>query len=110
MKVLKPATAPKTKTALLPVLERIAAALEKIAGQEPAKKEEGKPQRRFYGRVPAFAVRDKPPKYSTCKFCNAEILWEETPNGWRTYDPTEPWPLHQCKKREQQDTANVLPG
>ena len=66
--------------------------------------------RKFYGCVPAFATCKDAPSYSRCNKCNAEIMWENTPNGWRSYDPTSPFPLHNCKKRAAQDTADLLPG
>jgi hypothetical protein len=94
------------------LLERIAVALEKIAGI-------GVPL------APASAAdtvkQSRPPNHATaemlvglkgtrCKDCQAGIYWVQTRNGWRPYDDISPWPMHYCTKRREQDTADLLPG
>jgi hypothetical protein len=104
----------ESKSELLCVLERIAAALEMIVKPDclkPLKPVAEKLKGKAHKNWPRFARCDGPPNPGVCKYCKAEILWEEIAGvGWWPYDPTQPFPRHHCKEREKQDTANVLPG
>lgn len=101
----------KQAAQIIEVLTRIAVALEKKPDCEVALAgPPDLPKRKSTGRVPAYATNANAPQYGRCKFCSADIMWEETPQGWRPYDPTNPFPRHSCKKRAAQDTADLLPG
>jgi|SRR5581483_9968988 len=103
-------------TQIIELLTRIANALDKPA--PPAAAEAvpvpapvpAIPAKPKFTAAPPHALGTGKPVYGRCKYCNAEIIWEETPVGWRPYDPTNPFPLHLCKKRAAQDTADLLPG